>query len=53
MTLDEFFVEQSDESSVKARIVEKYFDAWSRVMVPSLKRRGSNLRLAWDSPGVC
>lgn len=42
MSTEEFFAEQSEESEVKTRIVEKYFDAWARVMVPTLKRRGDN-----------
>ncbi len=46
MGTEEFFDEQSGESEVKARIVSKYFDAWSRVMVPTIKKRGGN-RLAY------
>ena len=35
---DSFFEEQSEQSAVKAAIVAKYFDAWSRVMVSNAKR---------------
>ena len=43
----DFFDEQSDESEVKARIVEKYFDAWSRVMVAVARNSGRNQKLAY------
>ncbi|HEV8026587.1 MAG TPA: three-Cys-motif partner protein TcmP, partial [Stellaceae bacterium] len=42
-----FFAERSDESEVKARIVEKYFDAWGRVMVAVAKKSGRNRKLAY------
>lgn len=38
-----FFREQREESEVKARIVQKYFDAWSRVISPSVKARGGRM----------
>ncbi len=33
-----FFEERSDQSEIKARIVQKYFDAWSKVIMPSAER---------------
>ena len=38
MVEETFFDEQTDESEVKSRIVEKYFDAWSRVILPTAKK---------------
>ena len=40
---EEFFEEQSDESEVKSRIVEKYFDAWSRILLPTVKKQNRTL----------
>lgn len=34
-----FFEERSDQSEVKARIVQKYFFAWCNVIMPSASRR--------------
>ena len=44
-----FFEERTEQSRVKAAIVEKYFDAWSRVMMANQKRyRGeSDWRIAY------
>jgi hypothetical protein len=33
-----FFEERSDQSEIKARIVQKYFFAWARVIIPSAKK---------------
>lgn len=33
-----FFDEQRDQSLVKAAIVSKHFDAWSRVMVANARK---------------
>ncbi|MCF6433151.1 three-Cys-motif partner protein TcmP [Leisingera sp. MMG026] len=35
-----FFEERRDQSQVKARIVQKYFDAWSNIVVGATKRFG-------------
>jgi three-Cys-motif partner protein len=42
-----FFDEQTEQSQVKAAIVAKYFDAWSRVMVSNAKRGMPIDRLAY------
>jgi three-Cys-motif partner protein len=34
-----FFDERSDQSEIKARIVQKYFFAWARVIMPSARSR--------------
>lgn len=36
---DKFFDERSDQSEVKARIVQKYFSAWAKVISPTAKKR--------------
>jgi three-Cys-motif partner protein len=38
-----FFDERSDQSEVKARIVEKYFYAWVNVVKGSVKKRGKKI----------
>lgn len=38
-----FFDEQEDQSLVKARIVEKYFWAWAKVILPTAKRFGNKI----------
>src|SRR5216683_2255039 len=40
-----FFDERSDESEVKARIVEKYFYVWARVVTPTA--RGMDNKIAY------
>ena len=42
----QFFEERSDQSEVKARIVQKYFFAWANVVMPSAMRFGNN-RIAY------
>jgi three-Cys-motif partner protein len=42
-----FFNERTDESAVKARIVQKYFDAWARVMVAVAKANRRDQRIAY------
>lgn len=42
MLAQKFFEEQSDQSEVKARIVQKYFDAWSNVIVAAQARYGGD-----------
>ena len=38
-----FFDESREQSQVKARIVEKYFWAWAKVIVPQAKKRGNRI----------
>jgi three-Cys-motif partner protein len=38
-----FFDERSDQSEVKARIVQKYFYVWAKVIIPSVKQRGKKV----------
>ncbi len=40
---EKFFDERQDQSEVKARIVTKYFAAWARVILPSVKKFGGRL----------
>lgn len=40
MEREVFFEESREQSIVKARIVEKYFSAWSKVIIPQVKRYG-------------
>ncbi|WP_250635684.1 three-Cys-motif partner protein TcmP [Nostoc piscinale] len=35
-----FFDEQKEQSLIKARIVEKYFWAWAKVIIPTAKKAG-------------
>jgi three-Cys-motif partner protein len=43
MSNDSFFDEQKEQSLVKARIVEKYFRAWAKVIIPTAKKAGSKI----------
>lgn len=43
MVAAKFFDEQREQSEVKARIVEKYFYAWARVIMPTAKNWGNRL----------
>src|ERR1019366_2296241 len=38
-----FFEERTDQSEVKARIVQKYFYAWAKVIIPSARARNNNI----------
>lgn len=40
---ENFFEESTEQSTVKARIVEKYFWAWSKVIIPRAKFRSGKL----------
>ncbi|MCG6133076.1 MAG: three-Cys-motif partner protein TcmP [Nostoc sp. LLA-1] len=40
MANDSFFDEQKEQSLIKARIVEKYFWAWAKVIIPTAKKAG-------------
>jgi three-Cys-motif partner protein len=39
--IDDFFQEQREQSFIKARIVTKYFSAWSRLILSNLKKYSS------------
>jgi three-Cys-motif partner protein len=43
MTTDGFFDESSEQSRVKAAIVSKYFWAWAKVILHSVKQRGGTI----------
>jgi three-Cys-motif partner protein len=43
MASDSFFDEQKEQSLVKARIVEKYFWAWAKVIIPTAKKAGNKI----------
>lgn len=43
MTKQSFFNEAKEQSIVKTAIVEKYFNAWSRVILPWAKQRGGKI----------
>ena len=43
MAGDSFFGEQTEQSLIKTRIVEKYFWAWAKVIIPNAKKRGSQI----------
>lgn len=38
-----FFDERTDQSEVKARIVQKYFYAWAKVVMPTARRNDSRI----------
>lgn len=44
MTNDSFFDEQKEQSLVKARIVEKYFWVWAKVIIAQIKSQKSKGR---------
>jgi three-Cys-motif partner protein len=39
----QFFDERSDQSEVKARIVQKYFYAWAKVITPAAQKWGNSI----------
>lgn len=43
MTAAKFFDERTDQSEVKARIVQKYFYAWANVIMPTAQRSGGRI----------
>ncbi|MBV9980083.1 MAG: three-Cys-motif partner protein TcmP [Bradyrhizobium sp.] len=43
MAPTKFFDERTDQSEVKARIVQKYFYVWAKVIIPSVKQRGKKI----------
>jgi three-Cys-motif partner protein len=38
-----FFDERTDQSEIKARIVQKYFSAWANVLMPTVKNYGNKI----------
>jgi three-Cys-motif partner protein len=42
MTGNSFFNEQKEQSLIKARIVEKYFWVWAKVVIPTVKNRSAS-----------
>ena len=48
MTKNSFFNEQKEQSLIKARIVEKYFWAWAKVIISKVKKgSSSNQKIAY------
>jgi hypothetical protein len=45
MSSNSFFYEQKEQSLIKARIVEKYFWAWTKVITATLERIEKQRRL--------
>lgn len=43
MSNDSFFHEQKEQSLIKARIVEKYFWVWAKVIIPTAKQAGNKI----------
>ena len=41
--VESFFDELREQSQIKARIVEKYFTAWARVIMPTVKKKDKRL----------
>lgn len=47
MVGNSFFDEQKEQSLIKARIVEKYFWVWAKVVIPTVKKSASEPRIAY------
>lgn len=47
MTGNSFFEEQKEQSLIKARIVEKYFWVWAKIMISTVKQSASKPRIAY------
>lgn len=43
MKANKFFDERTDQSEVKARIVQKYFYAWANVVMPTAQKNGGRI----------
>jgi three-Cys-motif partner protein len=54
MVDNQFFSESREQSQIKARIVAKYFWAWAKVIIPSVKTRGNRIAYVdlFAGPGV-
>lgn len=42
-----FFDEQKEQSLIKARIIEKYFWVWAKVIIPTVKKSSANPKIAY------
>jgi three-Cys-motif partner protein len=47
MSGNSFFDEQKEQSLIKARIVEKYFWVWAKVIIPTVKKLSANPKIAY------
>ncbi len=47
MSGNSFFDEQKEQSLIKARIVEKYFWVWAKVIIPTVKKSSPEPRIAY------
>lgn len=47
MTGESFFDEQKEQSLIKARIVEKYFWVWAKVVISTIKKSAAEPRIAY------
>ena len=47
MSSNSFFDEQKEQSLIKARIVEKYFWAWAKVIISTIKKSQTEPRIAY------
>lgn len=43
MVNQKFFEERTDQSEVKARIVNKYFSTWAQIVIPTVATRGGKI----------
>lgn len=51
MADNSFFDQQKEQSLVKAEIVDKYFRAWAKVIVPKAKKGGQTFNILICSVG--
>lgn len=51
---ESFFDESSEQSRIKSRIVTKYFLAWAKVIIPSVRKRGNKIAYVdlFSGPGL-
>src|SRR5258708_18272623 len=43
MVDNQFFAESREQSQIKSRIVSKYFWAWAKVIIPTVKTHGNRI----------
>jgi three-Cys-motif partner protein len=43
MSKNDFFAERKEQSRIKIEIVNKYFAAWWKILLPSVESRGEKL----------
>lgn len=41
--IQKFFEERTDQSEVKARIVQKYFETWAKIIIPTAAKYGNKI----------